>query len=134
MMGASVMARGKDILVLDEDPFMHELVSLWLTDAGYAVCDCEALRALRTEEHRSFAVVIADLNSPKVGAAQALRQLQARFPTAYIIAISGYFQPGPGTGTEMARQLGVDRVLAKPFSCEQLVSAVGGLFHDADVR
>jgi CheY-like chemotaxis protein len=128
------MTPAKDILILDEDPFMRELVSLWLTDAGYCVCSSEARDVLKAEKRPAFAVVIADLNSREACATEALRQLQPRFPTAYIIAISGYFQPGPGTGTEMARQLGVDRVLAKPFSCEQLVSAVGELCHDTSVR
>lgn len=124
------MASGKDVLVLDEDPVMRELVALWLADAGYDVYHPRPLQALRIENRETVGCIVADLNSPRVDTSGLLSQLRARYPSASIIAISGYFQPGPGTGAEMARQLGVAKVLAKPFSCAQLVSAVHESFRD----
>lgn len=124
------VANEKGVLVLDEDPFMHELLSLWLTDAGYDVCDSDRLRQPHGNPGPRVGVIIADLNAPKIGTADTLDALHAQFPGASIIAISGYFQPGAGTGQEMAKQLGVSRVLAKPFSCDQLMSAVSSVLED----
>ncbi|WP_144159465.1 response regulator [Paraburkholderia sp. BCC1885] len=122
------MVMGKDILVLDEDPAMRELVAMWLADAGYDVYHPKVLRSLRIDDPETVGCIVADLNSPRIVAPGMLGQLSARYPSAFIIAVSGYFQQGPGTGAEMAKQLGVAKVLAKPFSCDQLVSAVHELF------
>jgi CheY-like chemotaxis protein len=133
----SIMANvvnGKGVLVMDDDPSMHELLSLWLNDAGYDVLDSDMLIEPYAEHAELVWVIIADLNAPKIAMAGTLEELHARFPGAYIIAISGYFQPGPGTGLEMAKQLGVSRVLAKPFSHDQLMSAVSGVFQDVSAR
>jgi DNA-binding response OmpR family regulator len=122
------MTTGKNILILEDDPFMRELVALSLKDAGYDIDDTGAPRLRNLHERAAVKVIIVGLNSPKSEGKQTVDELRASFPTAHIIAISGYFQLGPGMAAAVARQLGVTRVLAKPFSCDELIAVVHETF------
>ncbi|MBB5464982.1 transposase-like protein [Paraburkholderia sp. CI2] len=72
-------------------------------------------------------VVMVDVSDPKSGSMKIIDALRARFPAASIVAISGYFHAGPAMAGSVARQLGVDRALAKSFGCSELVEAVKAL-------
>lgn len=113
-----------DILIIEDDPFMRDLVALSLRDAGYRVVECSRQRAQRLHETVSPKVVIVDLNEPKSGSTKTIGALRAHFPAASIVAISGYFRAGAAMADALIRQLGVDRALAKPFSGKELVACV----------
>src|ERR1700687_3764051 len=116
-----------DILIIEDDPFMRELVALSLQDAGYRVIECSAQRVPHLYEAVSAKVIIVDLNEPKHGSMKTIDSLRARFPAASIVAISGYFGAGPAMADAVIRQFGVDRALAKPFGCNELVACVKAL-------
>jgi DNA-binding response OmpR family regulator len=113
-----------DILVIEDDPFMRDLLALSLRDAGYHVLECDAAHARRLDETVSAKVVVVDLNLPKTASMQTVNALRTRFPRASIVAISGYFGGGPGMADAAVQQLGVERALAKPFGCNELVASI----------
>jgi DNA-binding response OmpR family regulator len=113
-----------DILVIEDDPFMRDLIALSLRDAGYRVLECNAAHARRLAETVSVKVVVVDLNVPKPGSMKTINALRTRFPQASIVAISGYFGGGPTMADAAIRQLGVERALAKPFGCNELVASI----------
>ena len=108
------------ILVIEDDPVTRDLIVATLHDAGFAAT--ASLAAPRVGAAARLLVV--DLGEPKTGGADSLRALRARHPDARIIAISGRFRFNAATAASVARQLGADRVLAKPLDCDALVANV----------
>ncbi|WP_420997458.1 hypothetical protein ACKI2N_020400 [Cupriavidus sp. 30B13] len=102
---------------------MLELISQLVSDAGWRVL-AAAPNRMPVFAGLAPKVIIIDLASPLSVAQFTLRGVHALFPRARIVAVSAYFQFGPGTAAETARQLGVERVMAKPFSCAGLTGVV----------
>ena len=113
----------RNIIVVETDDLVRGLLEQWLGDGGYAV----SVRALRTlTEDRAGesapSLIIADVPNPKSGAAviQALKQV---YPSP-VLVLSARFRRGLGASTSVANRLGVRKVLAKPFTREELLGAV----------
>jgi DNA-binding response OmpR family regulator len=109
------------ILLLEEDRLMRSLLREWLTSAGYAVR--EGLPRLGASA-LSVDVVIVDLYMPRQAGARIIRAVQRSHPGTPVIAISGQFRPGLAATSPVAQALGAARILAKPFSREDLLAAV----------
>lgn len=105
----------KGLIVIHEgDDLIRELLERWLGEAGYS---------LRAAGDEAPCLVIADAPSPH-GAQPMIEALRALY-AAPIMVLSGRFRRGLGESAEAARRLGVIKVLPKPFSREELLSAVG---------
>jgi DNA-binding response OmpR family regulator len=108
------------VLVHDEDVLIRELLERWLVEAGYVVS------APADEAPR---LVIIDVPNP--GRAQPLIQsLRAVYAAAPILALSGRFRRGLAGSAEAARRLGVKKVLPKPFTRKELLSAVAAALEE----
>lgn len=103
------------ILVLEKDPLIRPLLERWLRDAGYQ------LAAAPIAAREKPALVIADVPDPRAAAA-LLAQLQVY--SAPILILSARFRRGLAGSAEAARRLGVRKVLPKPFTRRELLSAV----------
>jgi DNA-binding response OmpR family regulator len=102
------------VLVLEEDPLIRPLLEQWLGEAGYRVAAFGAAEA-------KPALVIADVPDPQ--AAEALiRSLQEY--AAPILVLSARFRRGLAESPAAARQFGVKKVLPKPFTRKEFMSAV----------
>ena len=113
------MQRSGYILIVETDDLIRELLERWLGEEGYAVVAGPSGNAAREEAPR---LVIADIPSPR-GAEALVRSLQAAY-RAPILVISARFRRGLEASTSAARELGVRKVLPKPFTREELLSAV----------
>ena len=100
------------IAIVDDDAQMRSLMTEWLTGEGYRVGETES------------DLVVVDVYMPRQFGFGALRSARARYPGVPIIAISGQFQPDVQCAGPAAAALGVDRVIAKPFSREALLESV----------
>ncbi|WP_321953644.1 response regulator [Paraburkholderia bannensis] len=125
--GAYNMAGSRNILVLDSDPAMFGLVSLWLQDSGYRVMDRQWLGSVEGHHANAPGAIVVDLNCPETQARDEIASLNRAFPGTPVVATSGYFLVGPGMEAETARQFGVARVLAKPFHGAALVAVIDDL-------
>ena len=106
--------KGKRCIVIQEgDDLIRELLERWLGDAGYTV---------RRDGHEAPCLVIADAPSPH-GAHTLIESLRAMY-AAPILVLSGRFRRGLAGSAEAARRLGVKKVLPKPFTRKELLSAV----------
>jgi DNA-binding response OmpR family regulator len=101
------------IVVHEGDDLIRELLERWLGEAGYS---------LRAAEDEAPCLVIADAPSPH-GAQPMIEALRAVY-AAPIMVLSARFRRGLGESAEAARRLGVIKVLPKPFTREELLSAV----------
>jgi YesN/AraC family two-component response regulator len=72
-------------------------------------------------------VVITDIRMPEKSGNEAILELREEFPDVKIIAISGGGSVGVETYMRVARKLGADAAIAKPFAPDELLSAVRSL-------
>jgi DNA-binding response OmpR family regulator len=103
-----------DVVVLEEDPLIRPLLERWLGEAGYRVSGPGAAEG-------SPVLVIADVPEPQ--SAEALIGSLREY-AAPILVLSARFRRGLAGSTEAARRLGVKKVLPKPFTRSELLSAV----------
>jgi DNA-binding response OmpR family regulator len=100
------------VLILEEDVLIRELLKTWLGEAGYSVS---------ASGDEQPCLVIADVPNPDRAPA-LIESLQAY--AAPILVLSGRFRRGLAGSAEAARRLGVKKVLPKPFTRKELLSAV----------
>src|SRR5258706_11729873 len=108
------------ILVVDGDDPMQELLERWLGNAGYVVIAAGAMHAPPPAVLPSL--VIVNVASRRV--AQPLIQSLVAIYAAPILIVSRRFRHGLAASAEAARQLGVKKVLPKPFTRKELLFAV----------
>jgi DNA-binding response OmpR family regulator len=109
------------ILVVEDEPSIREVVSLYLGRAGYnvtVVSDGEA--ALETLTRQLPDLVILDLMLPKVDGLAITRWLRERGDTPIIMLTARREEQDRIAGLEM----GADDYVVKPFSPQELVSRV----------
>ena len=107
------MNRKGFIAIHEDDDLIRQLLERWLMEAGYSV---------RPAAGESTRLVIADIASPSAAPTriEALRAVYA----APIMLLSGRFRRGLARSAETAHRLGVEKVLPKPFTRDELLSAV----------
>jgi two-component system cell cycle sensor histidine kinase/response regulator CckA len=106
------------ILVVDDSEEVREVLRELLTGQGHMVVTCadgeSGLAALETER---FDLAMVDLGLPGISGLEVATQLKHRFPDTTAVVMTGYFDRMDSDG---ARVKGVDFVLTKPFSLDQL--------------
>ncbi len=115
------------VLVIDDDPQMRATVRRMLTSSGHAVIEasdgCEGLAAFQSHAPD---VVITDIMMPGKEGLETIIELRAT-GHAKILAISGSWAGGDADFLQMAKKLGADLVLQKPFRAAELQEAVNVL-------
>jgi len=112
------------ILVVEPDDQILGLLERWLGEAGYAVLVETSPRPTqdagsRVDPH----LVIIDVPDP-LGAEKIIESIR-QVHSGAILLLSARFRQGMGSSSSVARQLGVRNVLPKPFTRDELLSAVG---------
>jgi DNA-binding response OmpR family regulator len=102
------------VVVLEDDPQIRPLLERWLGEAGFRV------GAPESGEARPV-LVIADVPDPQ-SAEVRIASLQAY--AAPILVLSARFRRGLAGSADAARRLGVAKVLPKPFTRRELLSAI----------
>ncbi len=116
--------RTSGVLLMEGDALMRSLLIEWLTSAGYSVREGPPRPGASTP---GVDVVIVDLYMPREAGTRIIRAVQSLHPGTPVIAISGQFRAGLDATSSVARTLGAARILAKPFSREDLLAAVRAL-------
>jgi DNA-binding response OmpR family regulator len=104
------------VVVLEDDPPIRELLQRWLAEAGYDVAVDAAPADIVP------ALVIADVADPQC-ADERIGSLRAVYAAA-ILLVSARFRRGLAGSAEAAHRLGVEKVLPKPFTRQELLAAV----------
>ncbi len=108
-----------DIVIYEDNDLMRALLQEWLSEAGYRI------RAGPPGVDLGRAsLVIVSVYMPKHSGPRLVREVQAAHPGTPLIAISGQFRAGLPAAGATAQTLGVQQVIAKPFTCTDLLAAV----------
>lgn len=116
------------VLVIEDDPALLQLMSVALARAGHQVLTAKGgLEGLIAFEAACVDLVITDLVMPNGEGLEALLSVKRRCPGVKVIAISGGGYAAGQDLLEMARTLGADFVIAKPFRMNELLSCAENL-------
>jgi two-component system, NtrC family, response regulator HydG len=118
----SSLNKKKQILVVDDSPDMLEVLQRNLVSAGYAVFTAPGVtEAAKILQETSLDLVITDYKMPKFDGLDLVRHVRENFRDTEIIMITGY----PSVdGAVKAVKIGAEAYLPKPFTDEELLSAV----------
>jgi CheY-like chemotaxis protein/nitrogen-specific signal transduction histidine kinase len=115
-------APGAMILVVDDSEEVREVLRELLSRHGYTVVTCpDGESGLVELEGRTFDLAMVDLGLPGISGLEVANRLKTRWPATQVALMTGY---GDRLGSEDAHAKGVDFLLAKPFSLDQLRSVV----------
>ncbi len=110
------------ILVIDDEPTVLESIEQVLQTAGHKITSAgsgsDAIRSFRADPPD---LVITDIFMPDPDGLQLIVYFHKFFPDLPIIAITGNPR---GNTLQVAKTLGAAAALPKPFSVEELLSAV----------
>ena len=112
------------ILVVEPNDLILGLLERWLGEAGYTVV-VETSQSLpqAVGEGREPHLVIIDVPAPR--SAERIIKSVREICASPILLLSARFTRGTGSSISVAHQLGVRKVLPKPFTRGELLSAVG---------
>jgi CheY-like chemotaxis protein len=119
--------RAPRVLVIDEDRFVYSLYAECLRGLGCEVVDGSGRASAVSDVAKDFDLIVIDVNARGQHGACMVRSLAHQHPATPILALSATFCPSIESGGEVARQLGVAAVLAKPFGCKVLIDTVRDL-------
>lgn len=109
------------VIVLEDDELIRKLLERWLAEAGFETA-LHAPSVSQDAAQNAPCLVIANVSSPQ--AAQPLIESLRAVYAAPILILSARFRRGLAGSAEAARRLGVKKVLPKPFTRKELLSAV----------
>lgn len=108
-------------LVVDDDRVLADLVVDILEEQGHqAKVAYDGDQALERIDENGFDVAIVDLIMPQRDGIELIRELRQRTPATRIIAVTGMWEYGDQY-LRMARKLGADAGLQKPYSFTELI-------------
>jgi two-component system response regulator MprA len=113
------------ILVVDDEPALRDTLSRALRRAGHeAVVVGDGRSGLEALRQDSFDAVITDIFMPDCDGIELIREMRAGRHREPVLAISGGGTYGNDLLLPMARMLGAQATLRKPFAPSEVVAAV----------
>jgi two-component system cell cycle sensor histidine kinase/response regulator CckA len=116
------MPRQASIVIADDDPAIRKLLRDVLRTSGYHVL--EAVNGKQAVDHirrEHVDLLVTDLVMPDQEGIETIGEVRARFPRLRIMAMSGGFGE---TFLNVARRVGADYVISKPFETAAIREAI----------
>jgi two-component system response regulator ResD len=115
------MATEARVLVVDDEPIVREVLSRYLSRAGFEVSSAaDGQAALDAFEARRPELVVLDLMLPRVDGLEVFRRIRESDGAAVIMLTAR----GEETDRIVGLELGADDYVAKPFSPREVVARV----------
>jgi DNA-binding response OmpR family regulator len=114
------------ILLVDDDVALRSMLKLGMETLGYGVVEArDGREALKLFKDSAFDMVITDLIMPEKEGIELIMELRKQpGKPPKIIAMSGGGHMAASSHLNIARILGVKRMLAKPFGLGELQAAI----------
>lgn len=113
------------ILIIDDDQALRDSLRRTLRREGYTVLEAaEGGEGLKVLKSHPVDVVLVDLFMPGKEGLETIGELRRSHPGIKIIAMSGGGKKGHMDVLKAAKLMGARRVLAKPFTREELIDTV----------
>ncbi|HEX8747827.1 MAG TPA: response regulator [Pyrinomonadaceae bacterium] len=117
----------KRILVVDDDPELHNLIGFALKKEGYEVSDAmDAIEGLKMIKEDQFDLALLDIMMPKMDGLEMLSRLREHNKELRVVIMTALSTPEAALS---AMRDHASDFLAKPFDLNQLLSIVKNAFH-----
>jgi CheY-like chemotaxis protein len=123
-----------EILIVEDNPVNQKLIAFLLARSGYTFDLAEnGAVALQRLAATSYRLVLMDIKMPVMNGYEATRALRAdpRHADLPIIALTANAMKGED---DKCRQVGCNDYIAKPYSKDQILSAINRLIGPPQVR
>lgn len=113
------------ILVTDDDESLRNSLRRTLKKGNYTVLEAaEGRQGLTVLKTQTVDLILLDIFLPDKEGLETLTELRQSYPGIKVIAMSGGGAKGWLDVLNLARMLGAQRTLTKPFNREELIKAV----------
>ena len=113
------------ILVVDDEELARFTIRDILETAGHEVAEAEnGKEAIESQTAGPFDLIITDIIMPEKEGVETIIELKRDYPDLKIIAISGGGRTKNLDFLQLADEFGADKILAKPFSEDELLERV----------
>lgn len=113
------------ILVIDDNPDVLDALHKLLTREGHSVADAPTgPEGVRLHRENPFDLILTDIVMPDKEGISTIIELRGQYPRLKIIAMSSGGDFEPYGYLDIARRVGADRTIPKPFSRVELLEAV----------
>src|ERR1019366_2544616 len=115
---------GELVLVIDDEPAIGEIAGIILRGNGYRTliaADGQEALALFRERNGEIKLVVSDFMMPRMDGPATIREMRRIQPNIQTIIITGL---GEDCRIAEAKAAGTNTVICKPFTAEQLLSAI----------
>lgn len=121
------------VLVVEDDPGVRELIeSVLLEEGHHVVSTLEGESAFARVVEQQFDMVITDIFMPRMDGLEFIMELSRLARRPRVLAISGGGAYGTHDYLPIARHLGADATLVKPFRTRELVALVQSILRGDD--
>jgi len=122
MLSMAVASEKNSILIVDDSQDTLEMLQRNLVAAGYEVRTAPGVaEAIRILDGMHVDLVITDLKMPKISGMDLIRHVRENYKETEVMMITGY---ATVEGAVEAIKTGAEEFLTKPFTDEELLSAV----------
>jgi DNA-binding response OmpR family regulator len=116
------------VLVVDDEPSVHEVVRAYLEREGFVVLSAsDGREGLRMAEDRRPALIVLDLMLPDLSGEEIVRAVRRRSDVPILMLTARSAEDDRVAGLE----LGADDYLTKPFSPRELVARIKAVLRRA---
>jgi two-component system NtrC family response regulator len=114
------------ILVIDDERVICDACELVLTEKSHVIDRCVTGKAgLQAINQGDYDIVLLDMKLPDIDGLEILQAVCQKTPMPRVIAMTGY---STMSNAVQAMKLGAMDYLAKPFTDDELISAVENAF------
>jgi DNA-binding NtrC family response regulator len=125
-------AKGRKILIMDDERSVAEGLKMFLEEEGYEVdLALSGRSAMGTLGTKGVDLLVADLRLPDMDGMEVVREVKEKWPSTKVIVISDY--PSISSAVD-AMKLGVSDYLPKPLQGVDFKRAVDKVFREGTLR
>jgi two-component system, OmpR family, response regulator RegX3 len=124
----TLSAVNERVLVVDDEPSVHEVIRAYLEREGFIVLSAsDGREGLRMAEDRRPALIVLDLMLPDLSGEEIAREVRRRSDVPILMLTARSAEDDRVSGLE----LGADDYLTKPFSPRELVARIKAVLRRA---
>jgi DNA-binding NtrC family response regulator len=113
------------ILLVDDDDSVRKALRPALERMGHQVIEArDGNEALKSCQGETLDLVLTDLVMPDKEGLETIVDIKKKYPALPVIAMSGGGRNSPQSYLDLATRLGAASVLAKPFSLQEMATAI----------
>jgi putative two-component system response regulator len=111
--------RAAKILIVDDEPYVCDLLARWLTADGYHCASAfDGQTALRLLETHEFHLVVSDIMMPGLSGLDLLKIIRKRFPKVAVLMVTAVDDRKTGI---LTLELGAYGYIIKPFERNEIL-------------